>query len=572
VNGNWTLDPQSPSERDPSGYENNFLTIDDLQKLPVVAGDTSASAMEKKTTSVTESTSPKEVESTEDTSVKESAAVTEAMEEAETQTAVTEHVKVKILEVTAPVTAVAAAGGAAVVEFISGNDDDGGDGGEELASETSALPGTFPDTPLNEKTESATTAPIVEEVQKTDDEPVPNAVVETEPSPAAEISEVETEDKHNLETVTSETDASATGADDFAAALAADKKANTAPTQIPSEAKAVDAPPETNDSFYILPVPSETAPEGTKPLAESTYNKDPEKTTDAESLVPEPIAQKEVSSVLQSEEFQPVTSESNIISSADETTAETTAETTLPEQLQSAALTSSEDTAQTAEKALAGDAPTPPALDVEQTPSELPPEEGVTAIETAADKESDETGPAGPATRKDDDEDVAVETDAKVTHIDPAITPDDAKTSQPNVESLEKSDDAAVVSAPATASIPTQEGVQEVPALGTAIVTDVGEDSQPLKTGVLENGKPLPEQPSTPTATPATPEKTTTTTAAEKGPATPPKDTPVTSPAKTPVSQSSAKKNKRVSGVPSESGSEKKKKGGLWRKLKKVFS
>ena len=69
----------------------------------------------------------------------------------------------------------------------------------------------------------------------------------------------------------------------------------------------------------------------------------------------------------------------------------------------------------------------------------------------------------------------------------------------------------------------------------------------------------------------ATPEKPTTTT--EKGPATPAKDSAPATPSKTPVSQSSAaNKDKRVSGVPSETGSEKKKKRGFFKKLRKVFS
>ena len=192
----------------------------------------------------------------------ENNAVTEAAEEAETQTAMTDQVKEKILGVAAPVTAVAAA----VVGFMSS-----GDNGEKLETETSPIP----DTSVTEKTEQATAAPIVDEVEKADDEPAPAAIAPA--TEKAETTEDTSEDKDNLETVAVGTDASATAVDEFAAALAADEQANTAPTYIPS-AQTLE-PPEKNESLGILPVPSATAPEGTKPLAKSTY-KDAEKTAD----------------------------------------------------------------------------------------------------------------------------------------------------------------------------------------------------------------------------------------------------------------------------------------------------
>lgn len=455
MNGSWVLDPHSPSERDPLGNENNILTIDDLQKLPVVGGSTSASAMEKENTSTVESSQPKEG-STEETNTKESASVIEAKEEAETQTSMTDQVKDKILGVAAPVTAAVGAASAAVAGFINGNDDD-----EKVEKDTSPIPGTFPDTPVIEKTESVTTEPVIDESKKTDDEPVPPASVPT--TDTVDTSDnVDTEDKHNLETAELGT-GEAAAAGGFAAALAADKEANTAPTHIPSGEQTLDAPPETNDSFGILPVPSETAPEGTKPLAESTY-KAP---AYVGSLAPEPVQEKEVSPVPESKEFEPVTNNSNVISSAGETT------TSSEQQLKSAALASSEHAGQTATKAL------------------------------GTDKES----------------------------------------------------------------VPTHEGVQEVTALGTEIVTDGGKESQALKTELLENGK----APTT-TSTSVAPENTKTAVAEEKGPATPAKDFAPATPSKTPVSQSSAKKDKRVSGVPSEGGSEKKKRGGFLKKLKKIFS
>ena len=171
-----------------------------------------------------------------------------------------------------------------------------------------------------------------------------------------------------------------------------------------------------------------------------------------------------------------------------------------------------------------------------------------------------------------------VKADAKAAHVEPAIVLDDTKMGKPTVETLGKNGDAAVASVPVTVSVPTDEGVQEVHALGTAIVTDGGKESTQLKQELLENGKSqLPEgalahlSQGQPPATPEKPGKTTTG-GEEKGPATPAKDTPT----KTPVTQSSAsKKGKRVSAVPSETGttdSGKKKKGGFFRKLKKVFS
>ena len=468
--------------------------------------------------------------------MKESTAVTEVVEEAETQTIMTDQVKEKILGVAAPVTAVAAAAGAAVVGFMSS----GGNGGESKR-ETSPVPGTSPDTAVTEETEQATTAPIVDEVQKTDDEPVSGAIVP--PTEKMETTEDTSADKHPLETVALGTDASATAEDEFAAALAADKQANTAPTYIPSSAQTLEAPPEKNESLGILPVPSETAPEGTKPLAKSAY-KDPEETADAGSLTPEPVQTMPVTpSVPESStsEFQPVTTTSDIISSA-ETTATTTSE-----QLKPTTVASSEDAAQSP-AALTPESPTSPSVNPEETLSELTSGTGVTAIEIAKDKESDDTGPSRLVADKADEDKVAIEADAKAAHIEPAAA-----------------------STLVDASVPTDDGAQDVTASGTEIVTEDGKESQDLKTESLSNGKaPFPEETLAQLQPPAIPEKVTTT---EKGPPTPPKDSAPATPSKTPVSQSSAaNKDKRVSGVPSESGSEKKKKRGFFKKLRKVFS
>jgi hypothetical protein len=622
VNGNWVLDPHTPSEKDHEGNENNILTIDDLLKLPVVGADTTASAMEKeeegKTATVesapvtegsTQSTGATDP-ATKEVTVEESGPVAEATEEAETQASVTDQVKDKVLEVAAPVTAAVAAASAAVVGFMTGHENSG--------RETSPIPGTFPETPVLEKTEEST-VPLVDEVKKTDDEPVPGAVVPLQPvegtskvpetsdstvAPVALGTASESggfSDKHESatdlvdethdHTVEKLTGAGAAGAAGFAAALAADKEANTAPTStyIPSSSTMLDAP-EKNGSFGILPVPSATAPEGTKPLAKSTY-KDPEITENVGSLVPEPVAEKSVEPVPETK-FEPVTSEDNIISSSKATegiesgtvagavTGATTTATTHIEELKSAALKSSEHAAQTAAKALAEDAPTPPTLDAKSTLSGLTPGAGVTAIGTATDKESEETGLSRLVARKMDEK-VDVEADAKAAHVEPAIILDDTKLSKPIVETLGTSGSAAVASTPINVSVPTSDGVQEVIALGTAIVTDGGKESEKLKDELLNNGKTnLPEgalahlskSTDNPVA-PATPEKTVAKETSTS-PATPVKDSPAT-PSKTPASQSSAAKTKKdrpVSGVPSEAGSEKKKKGGFLKRLKKILS
>ena len=517
------------------------------------AETTTASAMEKKATATKEETSEPKASSAEGTGVggdtKESSdPVTEATEEAETQSSLTS----KIIEVAAPVTAAAAAAGAAVVGFISSGSTT--EDGAKLGRETSPIPGTFPDTPVVEKPD------LIDQVKATDDEPVPGAVV---PSTTEKVGEY-------AETKPFGTGVEATAAGGFAAALAADAKANTAPTHIPSSSQMESAPDTTKgDSFNILPVPSATAPEGTKPLAETTYAKP----TDLGSLAPEPVKEKTLPTTTESEAtaFEPVTGDTNIISSATDKT----------EQLKAAALVSSEHAAHTAAKALSPDLPTPPTLNADSTLSGLTPGAGVTAIGTATDNESEDTGLSRlVATKSPGGEHVNVQADAKSAHVEPAIVLDDTKMGKPNVETLGKTGDAAVASTPVTVSVPTDDGVQEVHALGTAIVTEGGKESTTLKQELLENGKTqLPEgalahlnqQP------PATPEKpTTTTTAGEKGPATPAKDTPT----KTPVNQSSASaskdSSKRVSGVPSEAettdSGKKKKKGGFFRKLKKAFS
>jgi hypothetical protein len=619
VNGSWVLDPHTPSEKDHEGNENNILTIDDLQKLPVVGANTTASAMEKEeegkaatvesapvvegSTQSTGATDP----ATKEVTSEESDPVTEATEEAETQSSMTDQVKDKVLEVAAPVTAAVVAASAAVVGFMAGEDNS--------KRETSPIPGTFPDTPLLEKSEESSTVPFIEEVKNTDDEPVPGVVVPLEPvgdtikapdttnstldpvalgtaselggfsdkQPETTTDKIDETHDHTIEKLAG---AGAGGTAGFAAALAADKAANTAPTStfIPSSSTIVDAP-EKNNSFGILPVPSETAPEGTKPLAKSVY-KDPEATADVGSLVPEPVAPKSVEPVPETN-FEPVTTEDNIIHSSKATegiavagaaTGASTTATTQIEELKAAALKSSEHAAQTAAKALADDAPTPPTLDAKSTLSELAPGAGVTAIGTATDKESEDTGLSRLVARKTDGK-VNVEADAKTAHIEPAIILDDTKMSKPTVEALGTSGSAAVASTPISVSIPTNEGVQEVSALGTAIVTDGGKDSKNLKDELLNNGESnLPEgalahlskSVETPAA-PATPEKSVakeTSTA----PATPAKDSLAT-PSKTPVSQSSAaKKDRPVSGVPSEGGSEKKKKGGFLKRLKKLLN
>jgi hypothetical protein len=554
-------------------------------------------------------------------------ALTEAKEEAETQSSVTEQVKEKILEVAAPVTAAVAAtgaavgaAGAAVVGFMTG---------ETTERETSPIPGSFPATPPVEKEESSTLS-VVSEVQKSDDEPVPGVVVPITPAtdtvPVLETSTTAENESatNNLETVALATGAGAVAAGGFAAhtsakehetaaippveapaenefakALAADKEVNTAPTgsHIPSASLMSDAP-EKNSEFGILPIPSATAPEGAKPLAQSTY-KDPETTAEVNNLVPEPVQEKIVPEVPESKNFEPVTSETNIIQSAEtippvntvgviETPSVETATTDATSnaisktaQLKDAALKSSEHAAHTAAQALNPEITTPAPIDPKSTLSSFIPGAGVTAIGTATDHESSETGLARMVARKTEENHVNVQTEAKAAVVDPAIELDETKLGKPAVESLGHG--GAVAYTPVTVSVPTMDGVQNVTALGTAIVTDGEKGPEELKQELENSGKHLPEgalahltpkvndtSPFTTTTEPKDPvsEPTIAPSTPSKQPTTP-KDTPT----KTPVTQSSAaRKDRPVSGVPSETGSAKKKKGGFLRKLKKVFS
>jgi len=344
--------------------------------------------MEKKAPATTQETSEPKESSTEGTGeIKEtSGPVTEATEEAETQTSLTD----KIMGVAAPVTAVAAAAGAAVVGFVSSGPTT--DDTSKSDGETAPIPGTFPDTPVVEKLDSieqvnasddnpvlgsvdsttatgdfsaalaadakentppthipsstdtankgdsfnilpvpSATAPkgtlplaettfkpadtdselvkekpdLIDQVKATDDEPVPGAVV---PSIPGKVDE-------SAETKVFGTGAEATAAGGFAAALAADAKANSPPTHIPSSSQVEAAPDTTNkgDSFNILPVPSATAPEGTKPLAETTFAKP----ADIGSLVPEPVKDKALPPKTEPETtaFEPVTGKTNVLSS-----------------------------------------------------------------------------------------------------------------------------------------------------------------------------------------------------------------------------------------------------------------
>lgn len=596
--------------------------------MTLVGEDHSASALAKEEegkTATVEDAKPvggstqSTTETTENVEAKD-AALTEATEEAETQSSVTDQVKDKILEVAAPVTAAVGAAGAAVMGFMAG---------ETTERETSPIPGTFPATPVVEKEESST-LPVVDEVQKSDDEPVPGVVVPIAPATdTAPVPETSTTAKdetltHNLETVALATGAGAVAAGGFAAhtaakepettaptatetpaenefakALAADKETNTAPigSHIPSASWISDTP-EKNSEFGILPIPSATAPEGTKPLARSTY-REPE-TTEVNNLVPEPVKEKEVPRVPESKDFEPVTSEANIIQSAETTTpvvgtvgaietpaigaASTDATTdavSKTAQLKDAALKSSEHAAHTAAKALNPEISTPAPIDPKATLSSFIPGAGVTAIGTATDNESEETGLARMVVRKTEENNVDVQSEAKAATVDPAIELDGTKLGKPAVESLGSS--GAVASTPVTVSVPTRDGVQSVTALGTAIVTDGEKGAEELKKEFENNGKNLPEgalahltpkvNDTTPTTTPAEPKEpisdTTTAPLTPSRPGQTPKDTPT----KTPVTQSSAaKKDRPLSGVPSETESAKKKKGGFLRKLKKVFS
>ena len=583
-------------------------------------GKTSAPESAAPTQGSTQSTT-ENVQTKEET-VTSGAPVTEATEEAEATTSVTDQVKDKILEVTAPVAAAAVAATAAVTELF--NNVTGG--------ESPPIPGTFPDTPAQEKTiddVSAPTTSMIEEVKKSDGEPIPGVVVPSDTSrtfpdapvqekalddvPAPTTSMIEEvkksddepipgvvvpsetsnsvvepnhtggDDKHNLETVAFETGVGATATGGFAAALEADKAANTPPTATHIPSGAYNTAPETNDSFGILPVPSETAPEGTKPLAKTVY-KDEDKTANLSSLVPEPVQEKTVEPVPETKEFEPVTAETNLISSAkvDEPDAETaaiagtaagtgiaaaaaTTATSHIDKLKEAALQSSQHAAQTAAKALSEDAPTPATLDAKEALGDLASGAGVTAIGTATDNESAETGLSRLIARKEDDN-VDVKAEAKAAEVEPAIVLDDTKMGKANVETLGTSGNAAVASTPVKVTVPTEDGVQQVNALGTAVVTDGGEASQSLKTELLDSGKGtrpagalahLSNEETKPAEAPST---------TKEEPETP------STPQKTPVTQSSAKKDNRASMSPSEPGSEKKKKKGFIHKLKKILS
>jgi hypothetical protein len=593
VDGEWLLDPHSPTEKDHDGNENNVITIDDLQKLPIVGTETTPSALARQKQNEPEAPATEETPATaattEELKAEAQGAVPEVADEADTNTSVTDQVKSKVLEVAAPVTAAAAAAGAAVASFLHTSTDGG-----ELDRETSPIPGTFPGTPQAEEGD------VIPEVAKTDDEPVPGAVV---PSTTAE-KEVPTE-THNSDTL--ETGAAATAAGGFAAALAADKEANTAPT-----GTATSSAPAKNDTFGILPVPSATAPEGTKPLAQSTFQQDDKATfnealaadkaantapvassTEAYSttapksgefgILPVPSAtapegtkplapstfappEKTVGDPVHPDtHFQPVTSNANILSSS---TAEDKTEI-----LKQAAVNSSHHAADSAAQALASDAPSPAPLNAKAELAGLATGAGATAIGTATDFESENTGLSRLVVKKPYEEKVSVEADAKAAHVEPAIVLDDAKMAKPTVESFGTSGNAAVASTPVSVSVPAPDGVQEVHALGTAIVTDGGKDGAKLKEELLTAGKaPLPEGA---LAHLSDDKKEAGVVDSKVAPSTPTKatSTAASTPAKTPASVSSAARDKRASGVPSEAGSEKKKKkGGFFRKLKKVFS
>jgi hypothetical protein len=446
------------------------LTIDDLLKLPVVVIESSAPAVEKDSQgqpAVVGSTSAAKESSAQDTATdkdtKESAPVIEATEEAEIHKSITDQVTEKILEVAAPVTAAAAAAGAAVAGLVSTADEGG-----KPEKQPSSIPGTFPETPVPEEA---------------DDE---------------------------------------TAKAEFAAALAADKETNTAPTLAPSTAETLTSPPEKNESFGILPIPSATAPEGTKPLAKSTYQEPTP--ADVGSLTAEPVAPKEATPVPPSKDVEPVTNDTNILSSAP---------TDKVEQLESATLQPNEDTAQTAAKA-----PAPvPTLDARETLSELA------------------NGPDDKA------------------NVEPAIVLNDTNVSQPTSDTVGTSESAPVAPQPVTVSADSLDGVQEVNSLRIAVVADKGKEAQAIKALPNDGKAALPESVVAHLSTPAGPAAPAVAKETTPAPAPPPKDYPSTTPTKTPASVSSAGKDKRTSGVLSESGSEKKKKrGGFLKRLRRIFS
>jgi len=386
---------------------------------------------------------------------------------------------------------------------------------------------------------------------------------------------------------------------DFAAALAADKEVNTAPIASPNESPSAPAAPAKNDEFGILPVPSATAPEGTKPLAPSTF-KQPEENDFATALaadketntapvgsaseiaaapekndtlgilpVPSPTAPEGTKPLAKSTyavvstdgpSHEPVADDSNVLDTS-------TTEKDKTEILKNAALNSSHHAADTAAKAVAEDAPTPSPLNAEETLAGLAAGAGVTAVGTATLTESEQTGLSRLVVRKAEDDEVQVESDAKAAQVEPSIVIDDTKMAKTTVETLGPSEAAAVASTPVATSVPTDDGVQEVKGLGTAIVTDGEMSGAALKEELSASGKALPEG-----ALAHLSEEKEHKKEENVPPSTPSKEETST-PVKTPASVSSAaKKDKRLSGVPSEVGSEKKRKGGFLKKLKKIFS
>jgi hypothetical protein len=358
-----------------------------------------------------------------------------------------------------------------------------------------------------------------------------------------------------------------TAKDDFESALEADKLANTAPLVPPSEISETGEPKHT---FTILPVPSETAPAGTQPLAPTVYK---EKKS-IEPIAPEPVTQKEVPPVEESK-FEPVTSETNIISST-----ETPVEAVEPapmevieetDTVKEVALETSDHAAQAAAKVLSDDAPGSGVLDATEALSGLTTGGGVTAIGTAVDTETGETGLSHLVALKTEDV-VEVESQTLAPPVEAGVVLDDTKLQEQAVETVGSTGHSAVASTPMKVTVPTEEGVQEVTALGTAIATDGTENVESLKTELLDTGDgTLPEGvlahlPKTDEPTPVEP-----IPPVEPSPPSPPAKEPPSTARKTPVTQSSAsKKENRLSAAPSESSQ--KKKGGFLRRLRKVFS
>ena len=632
INGNWVLDPHNPTERDPQGNENNIITIEELQKLPLVGTDNPPSAMAKQ--QETEEPSPPEATAASERPAEQAKGepMLEVTTEPETTTSVTDQVKGKFLEVTAPVTAAAAAAGAAVIGFIHTSDDGG-----ERNGQTSVIPGTFPETPQAEETGQA--APSTEhdaaakgETPKLETKELETGAAATEEdgfaaalaadkeantapvaspdeSPSAPPAPAKN-DELGILPVPSATAPEGTKPlapstfkqpeeNEFAAALAADKEVNTAPVAFPDKSPSAPPAPAKNDELGILPVPSATAPEGTKPLAPSTFQQ-PEENDFAAALaadketntapvgssseiaaapekndtlgilpVPSPTAPEGTKPLAKSTyavvstdapSYEPVTDDSNVLYPS-------TSEKDKTEILKNAALNSAHHAADTAAKAVAEDAPTPSPLNAEETLAGLATGAGVTAVGTATLTESEQTGLSRLVVRKAGDDDVQAESDAKVVQVEPSIVIDDTKMAKTTVEMLGPSGAAAAASTPVVTSVPTDDGVQEVKGLGTAIVTDGEMSGAALKEELSKSGKALPEG-----ALAHLSEEKEHKKEENVPPSTPSKEETST-PVKTPASVSSAaKKDKRLSGVPSEVGSEKKRKGGLLKKLRKLFS